>query len=176
MDMPYARALFLNARRFPQKPAVVFEERSWNYAQFYDRVARLGALLAAHGVGRGDRVSLLSENHPDMLAAMFAALALGASPAPINYRLKDDDIAFIARNSAAKVVFLGKGQRGHFGAVPPRDRHARLDPRDGRARGLRIGRAHVDSRRRAGVALQRDPRQAIARQFSRRQRDSGTTA
>ena len=114
MDMPYARALFLNARRFPQKPAVVFEERSWNYAQFYDRVARLGALLAAHGVGRGDHVSLLSENHPDMLAAMFAALALGASPAPINYRLKDDDIAFIARNSAAKVVFLGKGY-GRYG-------------------------------------------------------------
>ncbi|TXL70173.1 long-chain fatty acid--CoA ligase [Vineibacter terrae] len=113
MDMLYTRALFLNARRYPRKPAIVFAGEACTYAQLYDRVARLGALLAAQGVGAGDRVSLLSENHPDMLAVMLAALGLGASPAPINYRLKDDDIAFIARNSAAKVVVLGPGYGGH---------------------------------------------------------------
>lgn len=109
MDMLYAHALFLNARRYPQKPAIVFDGRPWTYAALQDRVARIGAVLAARGVGPGDRVSLLSENHPDMLAVMFAALALGASPAPINYRVRDEDIAYIARNSAAKVVVLGKG-------------------------------------------------------------------
>ena len=109
MDMLYTRALHLNARRFPRKAAVVFHGQVWTYVQLYERVARLGALLAAQGVKAGDRVSILSENHPDMLAVMFAALGLGASPAPINYRLKDDDIAYIARNSDAKVVVLGAG-------------------------------------------------------------------
>jgi acyl-CoA synthetase (AMP-forming)/AMP-acid ligase II len=109
MDMLYTRALYLNARRFPQRPAIVFGGLTWTYAQLYERVARLGALLAARRVQPGDRVSILSENHPDMLVVMFAALGLGASPAPINYRLKDDDIAFIARNSDAKVIVLGSG-------------------------------------------------------------------
>lgn len=46
MDMLYAHALFLNARRYPQKPAIVFDGRPWTYAALQDRVARIGAVLA----------------------------------------------------------------------------------------------------------------------------------
>lgn len=113
MDMLYTRALELNARRYPKKPAIVYDGQAWSYAYLFERVMRLGALLTAHGVRAGDRVSILSENHPDMLALIFAALGLGASPAPINYRLKDDDIAYIACNSAAKVIVLGPGYEHH---------------------------------------------------------------
>jgi acyl-CoA synthetase (AMP-forming)/AMP-acid ligase II len=69
MAMTFLHALRLNARRFPTKPAVVFEGRSQTYMDLLDRVERMMTVLARRGIGPGDKVAVISENHPDFLAA-----------------------------------------------------------------------------------------------------------
>ncbi len=46
---------------------------STTWRELEDRSARTAAVLAAHGVGRGDRVVLLLTNRPEFLEVMLAA-------------------------------------------------------------------------------------------------------
>jgi len=63
------------------------------YRELDARVARLAGALAALGVGRGDRVALLSENRPEYLEVLLAAARLGASVACQNWRLTAAELA-----------------------------------------------------------------------------------
>ena len=45
------------------------------------------ALKAEFGVGRGDRVAILSLNRPDYLVLLYACARLGAMLVPLNWRL-----------------------------------------------------------------------------------------
>ncbi|WP_265501695.1 propionyl-CoA synthetase [Paracoccus beibuensis] len=48
------------------------------YAQLQDQVARLAGVLAAHGVGKGDRVIIYMPMIPEALQAMLACARIGA--------------------------------------------------------------------------------------------------
>src|SRR5712691_1836865 len=51
-----------NAAWFADTPAYLAAGRSCSHAQLYARAARLAAALAAHGIRRQDRVSMLGRN------------------------------------------------------------------------------------------------------------------
>jgi acyl-CoA synthetase (AMP-forming)/AMP-acid ligase II len=63
------------------------------YRELDLRVALLAGALAARGVGRGDRIALLSENRPEYLEVMLAASRLGASVACQNWRLTPTELS-----------------------------------------------------------------------------------
>lgn len=109
MPMHVTRALRLNARRFPEKPALVFEGATQTYRALYRRVCRLAHALQGMGHGPGDKIAVLALNHPDTVAAYFAIMGIGAIPALINYRLLDEDIAHVVRQSDSRTVILGAG-------------------------------------------------------------------
>ncbi len=68
-----------NAAFTPDKPATIFEGEVFNYAAFSARIAATArALKTAYGVGRGDRVAILSLNRPDYLVLLYACARLGA--------------------------------------------------------------------------------------------------
>lgn len=52
--------------------------RSWTYAELGDEVGRAAAMLAALGIGRGDRVVLYMPMIPETVFAMLACARLGA--------------------------------------------------------------------------------------------------
>jgi acyl-CoA synthetase (AMP-forming)/AMP-acid ligase II len=109
MGMPLLRALRLNARRVPHRPALRFRAQAWSYADFLDRAERAAAALAGLGIEPGEKVPMLSVNHPDMLVAYFALTGIGAVPAPLNYRLADDDLRYGVEASHARFVMVGSG-------------------------------------------------------------------
>ena len=113
MTMTFLHALRLNARRFPKKPAVVFEGTSRTYTEFLDRVERMMTVLARRGIGPGDKVAVISENHPDFLAAYVAVTGLGAIPAPINYRVAPDVMAEVVARADSKALLLGEVALDH---------------------------------------------------------------
>ncbi len=120
MDMPFTRSLYLNARRSPSKPAIRFGDVTWTYGYLFDRTSKLASLLSAQGVGPGDRICVLSENHPDMLALFLAAQGLGAVPAPINYRLRLEEITAIIERTEPRLLALGRGYEGIADCVETR--------------------------------------------------------
>ena len=74
-------------RTWPQHTAVVDGERSFTYRELDALVARISGWLVSQGIGRGDRIALLSENHAAYVALMLAAARTGAILACQNWRL-----------------------------------------------------------------------------------------
>ena len=108
------------ARRFPERPAIIWRERVWTWAEFAGRVQRAAGALAAHGVRHGDRVLLHARNSNAVLETMFASWMLGAVWVPTNFRLTPPEVAYLAQSSGAAVHIFddafpgacGRGARG----------------------------------------------------------------
>ncbi len=91
-------------RMSPESEAVVFEGERTTYAQLAERCRRAANALRVLGVGRGDRVAYLGENHPAVLETLFGAGQLGAVWVAVNARLAADEVQFVLNDSGASVV------------------------------------------------------------------------
>jgi acyl-CoA synthetase (AMP-forming)/AMP-acid ligase II len=109
MGMTLLHALRLNARRNPQRVAIRFRDSALSYAELLACTERAMCALAAVGLAPGEKVPMLSTNHADMLVAYFALTGIGAIPAPLNYRLADDDLRHGIAAAHARFVLLGSG-------------------------------------------------------------------
>ena len=95
------------------------------FEHLQDQSRRLANVLAAHGIGRGDRVGILLPQCPEAAIAHLAAYRLGAialplftlfGPDAIDYRLNDSGARAVVSNEAgiAKLLELG----GRLDAAP----------------------------------------------------------
>ncbi len=89
---------------YPDKPAVVYGDRTYTYAQFYDRVNRLAGALRRAGVRKGERVAFLVPNIPPMLEGHYGPLRIGAVLVTVNIRLSAREISYILNHSGARVL------------------------------------------------------------------------
>ena len=77
-----------------------------SYAEFNARVHQAANFMVEDlGICRGDRVATIAYNHLDTVVIYFACWVIGAAVAPQNVAEDDRRIAFILRNSEAKVCF-----------------------------------------------------------------------
>ncbi len=90
-----------------------------SYRACAERVARLACGLLRHGLARGERVAILSKNRPEFIETIFAASSIGA-PVPLNWRLTADDILFILRDSAPRVIFADANHVALIDELRPR--------------------------------------------------------
>lgn len=125
----------------------------WTYGELNERVNRLANGLAARGIGRGDRVAILSENRTEYIEFELAAAKLGAILACQNWRQSDSELQYCIQLVSPKLVvtserFIALAARiGHgveatlaIGAEyeallaksgPAEPDRSRLDPEDG---------------------------------------------
>jgi fatty-acyl-CoA synthase len=94
---------------FPEQEAVVCGAHRFTYREFGGRVNRWAHAMRGLGVGRGDRVAILSQNCHRMLEAFFGAPLIGAVSMPINFRLVPSDFEYILNHGGAKVVIVEAG-------------------------------------------------------------------
>ncbi len=80
---------------------------SLSYAEFNARVHQVANFLHDDlGVRRGDRVATMAYNHSDTVLIYFACWIIGACVAPLNVAEDDRRLAFILRNSEAKICLI----------------------------------------------------------------------
>jgi fatty-acyl-CoA synthase len=96
------------AEVYPGKAAVIHGEHAYTYREFDQRVRRLGSVLAARGIGRGDTVAVMAPNVPALLEAHYAVPGLGAVLNALNYRLDAATIAFCLQHGNAKVLITDR--------------------------------------------------------------------
>ena len=97
-----------SAEVFGDLPAVVHGARRYTWAQCRDRSARLAAALRALGVGRGDTVSTMLANTPEMVEAHYAVPALGAVLNTLNTRLDAPLLAWQLAHCEARVLITDR--------------------------------------------------------------------
>nr|WP_249132520.1 long-chain fatty acid--CoA ligase [Bradyrhizobium diazoefficiens] len=109
-----------NAAFSPGKTAIVFEGERLSYAAFAARIERTATALKQElGVGRGDRVGILSQNRPDYLVLLYACARLGAMLVPLNWRLAVAEQLFILTDAGAKVLVLERAFEGVLSELAP---------------------------------------------------------
>ncbi|MFQ5537213.1 MAG: AMP-dependent synthetase/ligase [Gemmatimonadota bacterium] len=77
-----------------------------SYREAERRVRAVSAALEVHGVTRGDRAAILSENRPQWAFADYGCLCAGVIDVPIYSTLTAPQVAYILRDSGAKLVFV----------------------------------------------------------------------
>jgi fatty-acyl-CoA synthase len=130
-------ALAVNARRCPDRLAVVFGERSFTYAKFDGAVNQAAHALAAAGLRKGDRMLLMSGNSDRFILALYAALRLGALVVPVNPVSAAPELQHILDDSGASLLVFGGGTQSvvhaadHFLAGSLASPPIALDPAEG---------------------------------------------
>src|SRR5690606_27875602 len=69
-----------------------------------EQTRRVAAVLAARGVGRGDRVAVMLPNVPDFPRVYYAVLALGAVVVPVHPLLRADEIEHVLRTAGTRLA------------------------------------------------------------------------
>lgn len=93
-----------HAAMMPHQEAFEFEDVILTWSQFHDRMTRLAAVLRSHGVEFGDRVALAMGNRHQFVESLIAINYLGAIAVPVNFRFSAREIAYVLKDSGAKVA------------------------------------------------------------------------
>jgi len=91
----FARALAETARRFGDRPSLVWDSDAMSHADLDDRAARAARALADAGVRPGDRLAISIVNSWQFVVAVLAGLRAGALVAPLDPRLSGGERAAI---------------------------------------------------------------------------------
>lgn len=76
------------------------------YGELASRAAAIAAGLDALGVGRGERVAVVSHNSARLLELFFGVTTWGRVLVPINFRLARDEVAYIVKHCGASVLLV----------------------------------------------------------------------
>ncbi len=79
--------------------------------ELYGRVRALADVFRGWGLGKGDRVALLSENRWEWAVTDFATLAIGGVDVPLYPTLTAEQIGYMLRDSGAKVAVLSSKEQ-----------------------------------------------------------------
>lgn len=74
--------------------------------EFSSKVGGVVNGLRSWGIGRGDRVAILSENRHEWVVADFACMLLGAVGVPVYTTLLPEHICELLRDSGARAIFV----------------------------------------------------------------------
>ncbi|MGE4218242.1 MAG: acyl-CoA synthetase [Alphaproteobacteria bacterium] len=107
--MNLGRLLSDVARRLPDRPALVWRDRVWTWAETDRRVGALVAGLRHLGVAKGDRVMLHAQNSNALIESMWAVFRIGAVWVPNNVRLTAPEVAGLAETCRPKAIVYGPG-------------------------------------------------------------------
>ncbi len=107
-----------NASRWPQRPAIHREDKSWNWTDLDKRVSALcHALHRDLGVSKGDAILVQARNSNQMVETMLAAFRLGAVWVPCNFRQAPGETAFASVKADAQVFVCDADFRDQAEAV-----------------------------------------------------------
>ena len=124
---PHGLSLFAlletRARTQPDKEALVYQNQSFSYADVLRETLATAQALAARGVGRGDRVGVMSVNHPSTVFSFIALARRGAIMVPVNADYGVAEVRYVFANAAVCGVIaapeaLAVAQEACAGMVP----------------------------------------------------------
>jgi long-chain acyl-CoA synthetase len=82
-----------------------------SYRDVLATVKQIAAAFAARGIGRGERVAILSENRPEWAMADYGCLCAGVLGVPIYVTLTATQVAYLLHDSGARLVFASSREQ-----------------------------------------------------------------
>ncbi|MFG2602878.1 long-chain fatty acid--CoA ligase [Streptomyces sp. NPDC048514] len=105
-----AAILAENARRRPDRTALVEGDLRLTFAEVWDKALEQAGALAGLGVRPGDRVALMAPNTAEFPVAYYAIAAAGAVVVPVHLLLSAGEVEHVLRDSAATLLLVHPAQ------------------------------------------------------------------
>ncbi|MFH8221984.1 AMP-binding protein [Streptomyces sp. NPDC018057] len=105
----------------PDRAALRYLGATTTWAQLSGRSLRLAAALAGRGVREGDRVAMLTLNHPWFVESVLAANSLGAMAVPLNFRLAPPELDGILSDCAPSALVVDARLLPGLSGIPALD-------------------------------------------------------
>ncbi len=98
-----------SAKELPNKKAIIFQDKSFTFAQTAAMVNKVANALRDKGIQKGDKVALSCLNLPYFPMIYYGILKIGAVVVPLNVLLKGREIAYHLNDSEAKAYLCFQG-------------------------------------------------------------------
>lgn len=95
--------LTMNANRYPDKTALLYNGRRFSYRAINERVNRLAHSLLDLGIRKRDKVGFIFPNCNQIVELLFAIFKIGAVAVPLNHRLVAQEIKYLLDTAECKV-------------------------------------------------------------------------
>jgi len=106
-----------NARRYPDKAALVFFGTVLTYSQLLQKAEQLTQCLRGLGVEKGDRVVLCMQNCPQLVIAHFAILRANAVVVPVNPMNRAEELKHYITDPDARVAITTADLAGELASA-----------------------------------------------------------
>ncbi len=104
---------------FGEKEYIIYEDRRVTYTEHLRAVASVAkALQDKYGIGKGDRVAILSANNPEWIVTFWAAVSLGAIAVGLNGWWVADEILYGLEDSKPKLLVGDEKRFARLGGRP----------------------------------------------------------
>lgn len=107
------QALDEAARRFPARPFVVLDEKTWTYAEMVAWSLGVAAGLRKNGVKPGEKIAIILGNYPEFVSLKFAISRVGAVAVPINVLNRREEIRYLLAQSDSVLLVTMDRFRGN---------------------------------------------------------------
>lgn len=102
----------------PERPALIFGDQVTSWGTFDRRTNNLARAFLAQSLQTGDRVAILSRNHPAYIEAAIAALKARLVYVNLNYRYTADEIAYVLKDCDARALVYQEEFSAVVAALP----------------------------------------------------------
>jgi len=92
------------AKTYTDKPAIIFRQEQFSFAQLKDKVFSLSHALLELGVSPGDKVAIYLPNWPEYILSYLAIWSIGACSVPLDFMLTEDEISSCLSHCEAKIL------------------------------------------------------------------------
>ena len=106
-----------NARRIPDRPALVWQDRAVSWRALDERINRLANGLTRQGIAPGTPVIYALENGLELVEIVQALGRIGAIAVPMLSRSVGREIAHVAADVGAKAIVFGPEAEAAIGEV-----------------------------------------------------------
>lgn len=94
------------AKKYGQKPAIIFRDQTVTFSDLAARVFQLANGLNSLGFKKGDKLAICLPNSPEYVYSYLAGFTLGATIVPLDFMLKDDELISCLSHAGCKFFIV----------------------------------------------------------------------
>jgi len=99
----------VSARRYPNKPFIVFYDTAVTFAEFHDETHRIAGFLERQcGIQTGDRVMLLMQNSPQFIIGYYGILRANAVVVPLNPMNLSAEVLKFVQDARSRTILVSQ--------------------------------------------------------------------
>ncbi|MFX0165780.1 MAG: AMP-binding protein, partial [Candidatus Hodarchaeota archaeon] len=103
-----------NAQKFPDNPAIKFEDIMFTYKEFNEYVNQYAHYFISLGLKKGDVVEIFMINRPEFLIIFTAISKIGAINSLINTELRERTLVHCLKLTPGKLIIIGSEVINNF--------------------------------------------------------------